>query len=186
MKDDLDMKIVGDDLRLPTSEAQPDLTPQLLEQHAHNGNLDRAKRLGGLLAGQIAATDGNDVLLKTLLTFAAEMGLRLALPVPLVQETAVVALYDTLQQAVPELYREIQTAGDFSFYHLAAQGATPETVGQKVGEMYASLRARQQSKDAAQDPPADSASWAEYGAKAYNNMVDNILRTAQSMGFIWE
>lgn len=185
MKDDMDMKIVGDDLSLSTSEMQPDMTPQLLEQHAHNGNLDRAKRLGGMLAGKIAATDGDDVLLKTLLTFAAEMGLRQALPVVLVQETAVVALYDTLQQAVPELYRDIQTAGDFSFYHLAAQNAQPDTVGQKVGQMYASLRAKKQGQDAV-GQSADTTTWTQYGAQAYNNMIDNILRTAQSMGFIWE
>jgi len=174
MEDDRDMKIVGDDWELEAPEER-DLTSDLLEKHSLNGNLDKAKCLGGLLAGWIAAAE-EDIQLKILLTFAAEMGLRKALPVDLVKQTGSAAFYDTLESAEPVLYRELQESGAFSFYYLCVREETETAV--RVGEIYASLCKAEHADNAKARASA--------GTRLYIVFTDKVVHTAKDMGFIWD
>lgn len=174
MEDDRDMKIVGDGLNLEESEER-DLTSDLRNKHTLNGNLDRAKRFGGLLAGWIAAA-GDDKQLKILLTFAAGVGVRKALPEDMVRQTAAAAFYETLESAEPEFYRELQESGAFSFYALCVREEAGSAA--RVGETYASLCKAERTGDAKRRAAA--------GAKLYADFVEKVYNTANEIGFIRE
>lgn len=94
--DDSDMKIVGSDLKADKTFDDAEHTALLLEREKSNGNLVRARRLGAVLAEDVASIEGEsnagDATFMTqrriLLAFAVEIGLNTALPNTLLCETA--------------------------------------------------------------------------------------------------
>ncbi len=89
--DDKDMKIAGDDFVQAQEPDDTEATAKLLNQEKANGNLGRARRLGAILAEDVAAVEGDRPLDATsymtqrriLMAFAVEVGLDTYLPRPL-------------------------------------------------------------------------------------------------------
>ena len=57
--DDSDMKIMGDDYDLPEPKDDTQETAQLLQREKENGNLNRARQLGALMAEEVSAVEGD-------------------------------------------------------------------------------------------------------------------------------
>lgn len=152
INEDADMKIAGLEEAGELPEDPATLTEQL-EHQTLNGNLDRAKRLGGLLAGMIAAME-TEFNRQALAAFAVETGIGQAIDNEFVARTAHSAFYETLRLAAPELEIRLQETGAFSFYYLSMREA-PETedrdIAGRVAETYAVLLGRENESAAVEE-----------------------------------
>lgn len=180
--DDSDMKIAGDDF---SSEAVDGADVSvLLEQERENGNLDKARRLGSLLAGDVVsiedapgpangAAENPELPLqrRILLAFAAEVGLEMYLPNQLVAGIAQNTFYHLLDETTPAFYDTLQNSGAFSFYYLCVREG--KNVEKKVGETFATLCGM-----------ADSQSYARMGKELYIRFIGQIRGLAESLAFV--
>lgn len=146
--DDSDMKIVGEEIKSDQVAEDIKETSRLLEREKSNGNLNRARRLGAIMADEVAAVEGevptNEAVFVTqrriLLAFAVEVALETILPNSILSETARSVFYETLRKTAPSIYEDLQGSGAFSFYYLALREG--KDVVKSVGEAYASLCGR--------------------------------------------
>lgn len=132
--DDSDMKIVGEQPVIAADVAEDEL-----KTHQENGNLQKAKALGAVLADKVlSAPESAEPFLtqgRILRSFAVLVGLESYLPVGLPAQTARSAFYESLRQQ--GVYDAICDDGAFSFYYLCLnEGAA---ITQKIGETYARL-----------------------------------------------
>ena len=126
MFDDSDMKIVGE-----SKEKEPVLcSGEALKQAQQNGNLEKAKQFGATLAERVLKQSVENAV-RSLLAFAATVGMDSALPAGVVTETARNAFYNGLGA----FYEELRTAGTFSFYFLCLQAGA--AVERQVGVTFA-------------------------------------------------
>jgi len=147
--DDKDMKIAGDDFVQAQEPDDAEATAKLLNQEKANGNLGRARRLGAILAEDVAAVEGDRPLDATsymtqrriLMAFAVEVGLDTYLPNPLLSQTARNIFYETMRKTSPTFYEDLQGSGAFSFYCLCVRDG--RNVAICVGETFATICAKQ-------------------------------------------
>lgn len=159
MFDDSDMKIVGE-----TNEAEPVLgSAAELETAQQNGNLEKAKRFGALLAERVL-TQSEDSSVRSVLAFAATVGMDSALPTGVVAETARNAFYNGLGA----FYEELRNAGTFSFYYLCLQSG--DAVEQQVGVTYANLRGNKEL--------------AAEGQRLYHSFLEESCALAETVAFV--
>ena len=178
--DDSDMKIMGDDYDFPEEKDDSHETARQLEQEKANGNLNRARQLGAMMAEEVSAVEGdspeNEPALLTqrriLLAFAAEVGFEAFLPTSILTETAQSVFYETLSKDAPAFYEDLQESGAFSFYYLCVREG--RQVEEKVGQTFASLCGK----------PKDAA-LAQEGEGLYRRFIDRVQRFVNSMGFLW-
>lgn len=124
--------------------------------HRANGNLQKARELGGRLAtltpesgAEGLAVDFKNVLpqrylsqdimyqIKVLLVFAAEALLQMEIPVPQLATTAINALYDELRTGAPGFFKNISDGAAFTFYYLAMKKGG--SITKNIGEAFAML-----------------------------------------------
>lgn len=129
---------------------------ELVMANRANGNIDKARKLGAVLA-TIAPTDEGegiyvnikehlspkflvpDILyqIKVLLVFACETLLQIEIPIELLSTTAIASMYDVMEKDMPGFYNNISNGAAFTFYYLAIQKGGD--LSQNIGEAFAML-----------------------------------------------
>ena len=121
-----------------------------------NGNIDKARELGEVLATIAPTGDGEgifvnlkdhlspkffvqDILyqIRVLLVFACETLLQLELPTELLSTTAIASMYDAMEKDMPGFYSNIANGAAFTFYYLAIQKGGD--ISENIGEAFAML-----------------------------------------------
>ncbi len=124
--------------------------------HRTNGNLDKARALGEILATITPTGSGDGIIvdlkdhlapkyfapdilyqIKVLLVFACETLLQIEVPVSVVSTTAITAMYDKIKNLSPGFYDNISNGAAFTFYYLAIQKGGE--LSQNIGEAFAML-----------------------------------------------
>lgn len=121
-----------------------------------NGNIDKARRLGEVLA-TIAPTDDGDGIfvnlrdhlspkffvqdilyqIRVLLVFACETLLQMELPTELLSTTAIASMYNAMEKDMPGFYSNIANGAAFTFYYLALQKSGD--ISENMGNAFAML-----------------------------------------------
>ena len=121
-----------------------------------NGNIDKARRLGEVLA-TIAPTDDGDGIfvnlrdhlspkffvqdilyqIRVLLVFACETLLQMELPTELLSTTAITSMYNAMEKDMPGFYSNIANGAAFTFYYLALQKGGD--ISENMGDAFAML-----------------------------------------------
>ena len=121
-----------------------------------NGNIDKARRLGEVLA-TIAPTDDGDGIfvnlrdhlspkffvqdilyqIRVLLVFACETLLQMELPTELLSTTAIASMYNAMEKDMPGFYSNIANGAAFTFYYLALQKGGD--ISENMGDAFAML-----------------------------------------------
>ena len=121
-----------------------------------NGNIDKARKLGAVLATIAPTGDGDgifvdlkdhlspkffvqDILyqIRVLLVFACETLLQIELPTELLSTTAIASMYDAMEKDAPGFYSNIANGAAFTFYYLAIQKGGD--ISANIGEAFAML-----------------------------------------------
>ncbi len=121
-----------------------------------NGNIDKARKLGAVLATIAPTGDGDgifvnlkdhlspkffvqDILyqIRVLLVFACETLLQIELPTELLSTTAIASMYDVMEKDMPGFYSNIANGAAFTFYYLAIQKGGD--ISANIGEAFAML-----------------------------------------------
>lgn len=121
-----------------------------------NGNIDKARRLGEVLATVAPTDDGDgifvnlrdhlspkffvqDILyqIRVLLVFACETLLQMELPTELLSTTAIASMYNAMEKHMPGFYSNIANGAAFTFYYLALQKGGD--ISENMGEAFAML-----------------------------------------------
>lgn len=180
MFDDSDMKIVGAPVENEDG-AEAEAASRVLLQEQNNGNLERARTLGRLLAqtlgqGEQPLTEENRAVTVQrwlLMMFAVEVELEKRLPTPLTAQTAENEFYEMLRRYAEPVYEELQNNGSLSFYYLCMQD-TAHTE-EKIGETFASLCGH-----------AGDADFAAAGTQLYRSCLLQIEALTAVQGFVEE
>ncbi len=120
-----------------------------------NGNIDKARKLGEVLA-TISPTGDEGIILplkdhlapryftqdilyqmKVLLVFACETLLQIEIPVSIVSTAAITAMYEKIEKMSPGFYDNITNGAAYSFYYLAVQKGGD--ISANIGEAFAML-----------------------------------------------
>jgi len=124
--------------------------------HRTNGNIDKARALGQILATITPTGSGDGIIvdlkdhlaqkyfapdilyqIKVLLVFACETLLQIEIPVSVVSTTAIAAMYDKIRELSPGFYCNISNGAAFTFYYLAIQKGGD--LSQNIGDAFAML-----------------------------------------------
>ena len=123
--------------------------------HRVNGNIDKARKLGEILATiSPNGEDGivvdlkdhlapryfvQDILyqIKVLLVFACETVLQIDVPVSIVSTTALATMYENIEKTSPGFYDNLKNGAAFTFYYLAVQKGG--NLSENIGEAFAML-----------------------------------------------
>lgn len=142
-EDDSDIKIAGVKIKNPKVDTLKDANE--LEKQRGCGNLDKAKKLGEALSDKIIDEDGESsfgsdssednktrIQRRMLLAFAARESVENNIKSKVLQGVVINVFYDTLKNALPEFYEDINETGSFSFYTLCARrgGDVPHSIGE--------------------------------------------------------
>ena len=121
-----------------------------------NGNIDKARKLGEVLA-TVAPTDSGDGIfvnlrdhlspkffvqdilyqIRVLLVFACETILQMELSSELLSTTAIASMYNAMEKDMPGFYSNIANGAAFTFYYLALQKGGD--ISDNIGEAFAML-----------------------------------------------
>ena len=171
-ENDDDMKIVGAE-----QPEKVDTAAQWSEQKA-NGNIERAHRLGKVLAQQLLniQEDDNAMLLQKqmLFTFTIDTVGPTLLPDELLVETARATFFERLRDLLPEFEATMHRLGAFTFYRLAVDGYHPAALpAVKIGAMFAALCGQAEDKDTK-----------EQGARLFIAFVKRLEETVSMVDFV--
>ena len=125
-------------------------------KHRANGNIDKARKLGEILATIAPTGDGDGIIvdlkdhlspkyftqdilyqMKVLLVFACETLLQIEIPVSIVSTAAITAMYEKIEKLSPGFYSNISNGAAFTFYYLALQKGGD--ISANIGEAFAML-----------------------------------------------
>ncbi len=150
--DDDDVKVLDFSDSKSSSDDVEELIDDVQEQK-QNGNLDKARQLGEDLAGEVDSNDGEfifgldqqesgDIICqrRLLLAFVVTYGLDRFCVNSLIAKTAQNTFLETIQQASPSIYKDINQQGAFSYYYLCVRDG--ETPADGVGKTFAELCGR--------------------------------------------
>ena len=150
-----DVKIYKSKNDLDQSSAEISRTLDEVMTHRLNGNIDKARKLGEILATITPkGEDGiivdlkdhlapryfvQDILyqIKVLLVFACETLLQIECPCEVVSTTAIASMYEVIQKNSPGFYSNISNGAAFTFYYLAIQKGGD--ISENIGEAFAML-----------------------------------------------
>ena len=124
--------------------------------HRTNGNIDKARKLGEVLATITPTGNGDGIIvdlkdhlapryfspdilyqIKVLLVFACETLLQIEIPVSVVSTTAISSMYENIKAISPGFYDNISNGAAFTFYYLAIQ--KDGNLSDNIGEAFAML-----------------------------------------------
>lgn len=176
-EDDSDIKIAGAP-KPETDEALEEANE--LEAQRSCGNLDKAHALGVELARKVISEDGEADLgqdgdegeiLRTqrrlLLAFSVISTVAERIKSNVLKGVVLKVFYDSLQQSLPDLYKDINSSGSFSFYTLCARrGGNVENC---IGSTFAMLAGKE-----------GDAVLEEFGKALYLRFVDITNKTIDS------
>lgn len=141
---DRDMKVVG--------AAAPDM-PNAIDpaenwaRQKNSGNIDRAHRLGAVLAQQLLTVqDDNPALLlqkQMLFAFTVDAGCPVFLTDELLAQTARGTFFERLRTLLPSFEDTLHRLGAFTFYRLCLDNDNEKTLpAEKIGTVFAALCGR--------------------------------------------
>ncbi len=124
--------------------------------HRTNGNIDKARKLGEILATITPSGSGEGIIvdlkdhlapryfapdilyqIKVLLVFACETLLQIEIPVSVVSTTAITSMYESIRLNSQGFYDNISNGAAFTFYYLAIQ--KQGELSDNIGEAFAML-----------------------------------------------
>ena len=125
-----------------------------MKRHRINGNSERAKTLGQHLAsifvdeekmikdlskevGPLNFDDDIMYQIKVLLAFTAEYCINHSLPSPLLSNTAINRMYDTVKASAFEFYDRLDDGAEYSFYYLALRKSAD--IAEEIGKAFAMI-----------------------------------------------
>lgn len=179
--DDSDIKIFNDGNKKSDSFDEVSVIAEMTKQRS-NGNIDRAKKLGRHLAN-IFVDEPNllhmlesevgelnfdgDIMyqIKVLLVFTAEYCINHSLHAPLLANTAVNSMYETVSSKAFEFYDRLDDAAEYSFYYLAVRKGI--NISANIGLSFAMLCGKEKDKY-----------FTELGTKLFEvtkNEIENII-----------
>lgn len=153
MFDDSDIKIFNDKGR-PQENFDEVLVIAEMKRHRSNGNSEKAKALGKHLADifvdeekmikdlskEVGSLDFDDDIMyqiKVLLAFTAEYCINHSLPSPLLSNTAINRMYDTVKMSAFEFYDRLDDGAEYSFYYLALRRSADFSA--EIGKAFAMI-----------------------------------------------
>ncbi len=158
--------------------------------HRTNGNIDKARRLGEILATIAPTGNGDGIIIdlkdhlaqryfapdilyqiKVLLVFACETLLQIELPVSVVSTTAISSMYEKIKVISPGFYDNISNGAAFTFYYLAIQ--KEGNLSDNIGEAFAMLCSVKNKEG-----------FISAGKTVWNIAVDIIEKEIEKTGFI--
>ncbi len=183
--DDSDVKIFNDDKKDSFDEVS--IIAEMTKNRS-NGNSQKAKELGKILAerfvdephllsdlehevGEIQRDDNTMYQMKVLLTFSAEYSINRLLISPLLANTAVNALYDTVKKDAFEFYDKLDDAAEYSFYYLAVRKGVD--IPQNIGVSFAMLCGNENDEY-----------YKNLGKRLFEVATNEIEKTINSVGFV--
>ncbi len=171
-ENDDDMKIVGAE-----QPAAVDTAAQWSVQKA-NGNIDRARRLGKVLAQQLLNIQEDDSAMllqkQMLFTFTIDTVGQTMLPDALLVETARSTFFERVRELLPDFEATLQRLGAFTFYRLAVDGYHPAALpAVKIGAMFAALCGKGDDKAATEE-----------GAQLFIAFVKRLEETVSMVEFV--
>ena len=171
-ENDDDMKIVGAE-----QPATVDTAAQWSVQKA-NGNIDRARRLGKVLAQQLLNIQEDDSALllqkQMLFTFTIDTVGPTMIPDALLVETARSTFFERVRELLPDFEATLQRLGAFTFYRLAVDGYHPAALPAiKIGSMFAALCGKGEDKDTTEE-----------GARLFIAFVTRLEETISMVDFV--
>ncbi len=171
IENDDDMKIAGSEKKAPV-----DVTEQWVAQKK-SGNIDRAHRLGKVLAQQLMnlQAESDALLLQQQMLFAFTMDTvgPALLADDILVETARGTFFERLRALLPTFETTLHRLGAFTFYRLCVDGYHPRALpAQKIGAMYAALCGK-----------AEDAEFAAEGAELFQSFVARLQETMDMVEF---
>ncbi len=183
--DDSDVKIFNDEKKDSFDEVS--IIAEMTKNRS-NGNSQKAKELGKTLAerfvdephllsdlenevGEIQRDDNTMYQMKVLLTFAAEYSINRLLVSPLLANTAVNALYDTVKKKAFDFYDRLDDAAEYSFYYLAVRKGFD--IPQNIGISFAMLCGNENDEY-----------YENLGKRLFEVATYEIEKTIDSVGFV--
>lgn len=158
--------------------------------HRTNGNIDKARKLGEILATIAPTGNGDGIIvdlkdhlapryfapdilyqIKVLLVFACETLLQIELPVSVVSTTAISSMYEKIKVISPGFYDNISNGAAFTFYYLAIQ--KEGNLSDNIGEAFAMLCSVKNKEG-----------FISAGKTVWNLAVDIIEKEIEKTGFI--
>ncbi len=151
--DDSDVKIFNDNGETKESFDEVSIISEMTKNRS-NGNSQKAKDLGRHLAeifvdephliadiekelGCLECDENNMYQVKVLLVFTAEYCINHQLISPLLANTAINALYDTVKKKAFDFYDRLDDAAEYSFYYLAVRKGMD--ISKNIGVSFAML-----------------------------------------------
>lgn len=153
MLDDSDIKIFNDKINSQESFDEVSVIAEM-KLHRSNGNSEKAKALGKHLADifvdeekmikdlakEVGPLDFDDDIMyqiKVLLAFTAEYCINHSLSSPLLSNTAINRMYDTVKSSAFEFYDRLDDGAEYSFYYLALRKSAD--ISKEIGKAFAMI-----------------------------------------------
>lgn len=153
MFDDSDIKIFNDNNSSQDSFDEISVIAEM-KRHRSNGNSEKAKALGKHLAdifvdeekmikdlskevGPLNFDDDIMYQIKVLLAFTAEYCINHSLSSPLLSNTAINKMYDTVKANAFEFYDRLDDGAEYSFYYLALRKSAD--IADEIGKAFAMI-----------------------------------------------
>lgn len=161
MFDDSDVKIFNDNGKPEENFDEIAVIAEMTRQRS-NGNSEKAKKLGKHLAdifvdetkmikdlskevGSLDFDADTVYQIKVLLAFTAEYCINHSLPSPLLSNTAVNNMYDTVRNQAFDFYDRLDDAAEYSLYYLAVRKGND--IASEIGNSFAMLCEREDFAD---------------------------------------
>ncbi len=156
VENDQDMKIVGEVMPKKSREAD---TAESWVRHKNSGNIDRAHRLGKMLAQQLLNIQDDDpakLLQKQMLfAFTVDAGAPVFLNDDLLVQTARGTFFERLRTLLPSFEVTLHRLGAFTFYRLCLDNESENALpAEKLGTVFAALCGRAEDPETEQEGTA--------------------------------
>ncbi len=171
VENDEDMKIVGEEMPVKPDEAVR------WSVHKACGNIDRAHRLGAILAQQLITLQDDDpadeLQQQMLFAFTMDTVGPMLLPDELLVQTARGTFFGRLRSLLPDFEDTMHRLGAFTFYRLCIDGYTAASLpAEKVGAVFAALCGE-----------AENAEVEAKGAQLFCEYVERLKETVSMVDF---
>ncbi len=169
------------------SQEQEDFHSLVLDlvRQKDNGNLEKARQLGAILAAEVESDDGefvfgdasaeenHDLVLqrRLLLAFVIDHGLNVFCPNSIITEIASSSFYETIQEDAPGIYEDIRENGAFSYYLLCVRNG--DRIDEEIGATFADLIGHK----------GDHV-YQELGTALYLRFMDVVGQKVKELGFV--
>ena len=189
INDDSDIKIFRKSQVDDKNEAA--LLLEQVNRQRSNGNTEKARKLGVYLAeiflnddeinahiasavGKVPHTKEAMEQVRILIVFSAQWCLSHQLPAALLSNTAVNSFYDKISESTRDLYNDLSSGPEFSFYSLAVRSG--KSSADAVGETFKKLCDTD-------DDESNDEDYFELGKRIYNKTVEEIVAIIEKFDF---